>query len=62
MLKSKTTTYELGKEELKDIMACQLNVPRNTIEVNFKDKECGDDRGATWRETYAVEFVVKPAL
>jgi len=56
---AQTTTYELTVTELKSLMAKELNVGEDKINIRFLTREVGDDRfGPTSQETYALEVIV----
>lgn len=56
---AQSTTYELTITELKSLMAKELGVSENSIEIRFKTRDVGDERfGAVSQETYGIEVVV----
>lgn len=59
----KKTIFEFDKDELKEIFAERLKVKKESIEINFKARETGDERfGSVCMATYAIEVIVKETV
>ncbi len=60
MMKAVSTTYEFSTEEIKELIAKELNAQSANTQIDFIQKEVGDDRfGSTHKEVVGVRFIVK---
>lgn len=57
---AKNVTYEFSMEEIRKMIAKEMNVDVEKTEMTVTQEERGDDRfDSTWKEVTGVKFKVK---